>query len=149
MEATKKKLNRRYLYSLYQRVKNSKNEDGKTMCCEEWTRNSEGFYSWYESQVTEQGRKCKYCGLPENTTEYYGRLFRKGRRGLRLEVDRKHNSKGYSPENCVLACYPCNNAKSDVFSYEEFLQVGKTIGKVKKRTTYPYVGSSLLTKYPT
>jgi len=61
-------------------------------------------------------------------------MFRKGRRGISLEVDRKDGKKEYSPGNCVLACYPCNNAKSDVFSYNEFLEIGKVISKVKKRT---------------
>ena len=40
-------------------------------------------------------------------------------------------------ENCVLACYPCNNAKSDVFSYEEFSEIGKAIHRVKIRLDEP------------
>jgi hypothetical protein len=32
-----------------------------------------------------------------------------------------------------LACYPCNNAKSDVFSHAEFMLSGKVIGEVKNR----------------
>lgn len=63
----------------------------------------------------------------------YGKWFREGRRGKRLEVDRMDSRKSYTPENCVLACYPCNNAKSDVFSYEQFLEIGKGIGMVKAR----------------
>ena len=50
-------------------------------------------------------------------------------------MERKDARGQYSPENCVLACYPCNNAKSDVFSYEEFLVIGLTIGRVKKLRT--------------
>lgn len=61
----------------------------------------------------------------------YTRHFRKGRRGKNFEVDRKDNSRQYSPDNCVLACYPCNNAKSDVFSYQEFLEIGEVINRVK------------------
>jgi hypothetical protein len=48
-----------------------------------------------------------------------------------LEVDRIESKESYSPENCVLACYPCNNAKSDVFAYAEFMKIGSIIGKVK------------------
>jgi len=133
MRATKKKSNRYHLYSLYQRIKNSKDEDGKNVCCEEWRRNSESFYIWYENRAKEQKGLCEYCHLPGPTSTHYGGSFRKGKRGLHLEVDRKDAEGRYSPENCVLACYPCNNAKSDVFSYKEFLDIGKAIGKVKKR----------------
>jgi 5-methylcytosine-specific restriction endonuclease McrA len=68
-----------------------------------------------------------------DTIDHYGHYFRGGRRGKRLEVDRMISDQPYSPENCVLACYPCNNAKSDVFTYEEFVEIGKTIGRVKIR----------------
>jgi hypothetical protein len=53
-------------------------------------------------------------------------------RGFYLEVDRKESKGKYSPRNCVLACYPCNNAKSDIFTYDEFRKIGEMIGKVKK-----------------
>jgi len=65
--------------------------------------------------------------------EFYGKWFRYGRRGKRLEVDRIESKEPYSPENCVLACYPCNNAKSDVFTYQEFIEIGKTVYRVKSR----------------
>lgn len=71
--------------------------------------------------------------LGGDTVEHYGHYFRGGRRGKRLEVDRMISDQSYSPDNCVLACYPCNNAKSDVFSYEEFLEIGKAIHKVKSQ----------------
>lgn len=118
---------KRHLYSVYQRIKSN--------CCEEWKRNRNSFYSWYENRVREQKGLCEYCHLQGDTTKYYRpEGFRKGRRGFNLEVDRKDATGQYSPENCVLACYPCNNAKSDVFSYEEFLKIGDAIGNVKKRT---------------
>ncbi|MBI3582623.1 MAG: hypothetical protein HY096_01565 [Nitrospinae bacterium] len=59
--------------------------------------------------------------------------FRKGKRGKSLEVDRKESAKGYVPNNCVLVCYPCNNAKSDVFTAEEFIIIGAVIGALKKK----------------
>jgi 5-methylcytosine-specific restriction endonuclease McrA len=91
------------------------------------------FYKWYEDQSQSQNDCCIYCGLPVDTTKYYGRYFRYGRRGKRLEVDRKESKAPYSPDNCVLACYPCNNAKSDVFSYEEYLKIGDTINQIKNQ----------------
>ena len=118
--------NKQHLYSIYQRIKNN--------CCEEWKRNRKSFYSWYENRVRKQKGLCEYCYLPGDTTKYYHpEGFRKGRRGFNLEVDRKDAEGQYSPENCALACYPCNNAKSDVFSYREFTEIGKTIEKVKGR----------------
>jgi len=118
----------KHLYSIYQRIKNNS--------CDAWKGYRSSFCSWYENRLREQKGLCEYCHLPGDTTKrYHPEGFRKGRRGLHLEVDRKDAKGSYSPENCVLACYPCNNAKSDVFSYEEFLQIGKAIGKVKKRST--------------
>ena len=115
--------NKQHLYSIYQRIKNN--------CCEQW-KDSKNFYLWYEKQDKEQLGLCHYCHLPGNTETYYGKTFREGRRGLSLEVDRKDSGQKYSPNNCVLACYPCNNAKSDVFFYKEFLKIGELVGEVKK-----------------
>ena len=118
---------RQHLYAVYHRI-SIKND-----CYDEWRRDSNSFYTWYENQAEKQKGLCEYCHLQGCTSEYYGKTFRKGRRGLNLEVDKKDNRKPYSPSNCVLACYPCNNAKSDVFSYEEFLEIGQAISKVKRR----------------
>ena len=35
----------------------------------------------------------------------------------------------YNKDNCVLACYWCNNAKTDAFTADEFKPIGKEIGK--------------------
>jgi len=116
---------KQHLGSIYKRITKKK-------CCDEWLADPENFYVWYEKRLNKQKGRCKYCHLPGDTEKYYGKHFRKGRRGIHLEVDRKDNSQPYSPENCVLACYPCNNAKSDVFSYEEFLKIGEAIRNVKQ-----------------
>lgn len=116
---------KQHLYSMYRRIREN--------CCEEWRMHPKNFYRWYENRVKEQKELCEYCHLPGDTEIYYQRRFRKGRRGLNLEVDRKDNNQRYSPDNCALACYPCNNAKSDIFPYEEFLKVGEAIRKVKVR----------------
>lgn len=34
----------------------------------------------------------------------------------------------YNANNCVFACYWCNNAKTDAFTDEEFMPIGKAIG---------------------
>lgn len=38
----------------------------------------------------------------------------------------------YNPDNCVLACYWCNNAKTDAFTDKEFKPIGDLIGKTIK-----------------
>ncbi len=112
-----------HLSVIYRRIKKN--------CCKEWQADAQEFYKWYAAQLKGQNQSCCYCHLPGNTKEHYGKWFRDGRRGQRLEVDRIESKEPYSPDNCVLACYPCNNAKSDVFSYEEFIEIGKAIQGVK------------------
>lgn len=115
------------LANTYRRILHSK--DG---CCPGWFKDRKQFYEWYNQRFEQQDGRCEYCRLPGDTIKAgYGHYFRKGTRGKRLEVDRIKSKEPYSPDNCVLACYPCNNAKSDVFSYEDFLEIGKAIRKVK------------------
>jgi NTP pyrophosphatase (non-canonical NTP hydrolase)/5-methylcytosine-specific restriction endonuclease McrA len=62
--------------------------------------------------------ECHYCGVeiprkPTSSTAYY--------------LDRKQASEGYTSENCVVACSRCNRSKSNTFSYNEWLAIGKTI----------------------
>ncbi len=79
----------------------------------------------------EAGRTCHYCGIVEKDFSIiWGEFYGGKRRGPTLEVDRKDNDRGYNIDNCVLACAVCNNAKSNKFSYDEFVNVGKTIRKV-------------------
>ena len=41
------------------------------------------------------------------------------------------NGEDYTAENCKLACYYCNNAKSDAFEPDEFKEIiGPAIAKV-------------------
>lgn len=83
------------------------------------------FYHWYKDEP----RECFYCGLTEADSALYYELIKEDRtkygkgdstRGKTLEIDRKENKKGYNGENCEIACYYCNNAKSDVFEWQIF-----------------------------
>ena len=75
------------------------------------------------------GRRYHYCRIKEGDfISIWGKFYKN--RGERLELERKDNEKGYSEENCVLACAICNNAKSDKFTYEEFKRVGKVIREI-------------------
>jgi hypothetical protein len=95
---------------------------------EYWTRAD--VFNWY----IEEENKCCYCGTSfEDLVKFYNsnESKRKSTRGKSLEVERIED-KPYSKDNCKLCCYWCNNAKSDVFSYEEFQNVGKAIGAAIK-----------------
>jgi len=83
------------------------------------------FYFWYLEQYKAQKGKCYYCETEEEVlrllfTKKYTNSKRSNR-GKHLEIERKDpNSNDYSKENCVLACYFCNNDKSDIFSEDEY-----------------------------
>lgn len=77
------------------------------------------------------GNKCYYCGIKEKDfIPIWGGFYGGKTRGKKLEVDRRDNKKGYTLENCVLACSLCNNAKSDKFTGDEFKKVGKAIKQI-------------------
>ncbi|HLN20517.1 MAG TPA: hypothetical protein VK213_05470 [Bacteroidales bacterium] len=93
----------------------------------------ESFKKWY----LETEMKCHYCGLTENDMmllwQKYPRLTKRTR-GRKLEIDRKQPDLPYScTDNLVYCCYWCNNAKTDTFSEEEFLKVGKVIREIWKK----------------
>ena len=105
------------------------------------------FLNWYNSQE----KKCCYCGVEEaDLKEYFkseNTQYEKARqRGKFLEVERvitapKSENK-YSKENCRLACYICNNAKSDFLSAESFEPIARGINKfwnnyLNKKVEFP------------
>ena len=90
----------------------------------------EEFLSWYKKEE----KVCHYCGLTElqsqeivmrglltsNRFPQNGQTGQGQARGMWLEVDRIKPKGAYSEDNCVLACYFCNNDKSDVFDGEDY-----------------------------
>ena len=90
----------------------------------------EDFLDWYNIQE----KKCFYCGIEESEVQEIvmtgilkssrfpkdGKIGRGQSRGVWLEVDRLEPKENYSRNNCVLACYFCNNDKSDVFHGNEY-----------------------------
>ncbi|MEX2411667.1 MAG: hypothetical protein WD607_09940, partial [Candidatus Paceibacterota bacterium] len=83
--------------------------------------NGYAFYIWF----SEQKRVCYYCGTEETVlAELFNEkvLSSKRFRGRSLELERL-DSKGnkYNEKNCVLACYFCNNHKSDIISDGDFM----------------------------
>jgi len=82
-----------------------------------------------------KNKKCSYCGISEDDIESLGKkeeLYNKrsDTRGYTLEIDRKEANDEYTEENCCMACYWCNNAKTDEFSVKEFEEIARGINKV-------------------
>lgn len=69
----------------------------------------EDFCVWYNTQP----KVCHYCLIPEQLSQDRDRR--------RLTVDRMNNQLGYQLGNLVLACLKCNILKSDMFTYEEWM----------------------------
>lgn len=74
-----------------------------------------------------QNYKCEYC---QTSIFDIKKLIQKerlktrrtgnGERGPVLEIDRKININGYNRDNCVLACYYCNNDKSYILNSDDY-----------------------------
>lgn len=83
------------------------------------------FYNWYLKRRKDQNGSCYYCWADEkemaNFLKKRRKHIRRPNRGQHLEVERKNARTGdYSAQNCVLACYFCNNDKSDIFNEDEY-----------------------------
>lgn len=63
---------------------------------------------------------CHYCGKVVQWNPH-------GYQGDGHHLDRKDNSLGYSKDNCVVCCARCNRAKSNHFTYEEWVKIGALI----------------------
>ena len=100
-----------------------------------WKISEEEFFKWYFGKMQ---KGCHYCKQDNVVYALKKKKFLEKRTGAFrrfFEIDRKNSKKeGYERRNCVLACYPCNNAKSNVFTETEFKRIGKTIAKVIKNT---------------
>jgi hypothetical protein len=95
----------------------------------------EEFQKWYESKKG----CCEYCGLTSNESlilfHIYPNSTRGGRRGKRLELDRINpeiKNYGQDINNLALACYWCNNSKTNYFTFEEFKIIGEKINEIQQ-----------------
>ena len=84
--------------------------------------------------MTKNKTTCSYCGISLAQIEELGKNGklnnkRSDTRGYTLEIDRKLPNLEYSEENCCMACYWCNNAKTDEFSPKEFKPIAEGIRK--------------------
>lgn len=91
------------------------------------------FKEWYKNEE----KVCCYCGINQTDLEKYfhdnNEQYKEARqRGKYLEIERvstigKDSKEHYYPENTRLACYICNNAKSDFLSAKAFKSITKGI----------------------
>jgi 5-methylcytosine-specific restriction endonuclease McrA len=93
------------------------------------------FQKWYDSK----NGCCDYCGLTSEESlilfNRYPQSTRGGRRGKRLELDRINpaiRNYGSNINNLALACYWCNNAKTNYFTYDEFKIIGEKMKVVQQ-----------------
>ena len=87
-----------------------------------------------KTKMTKDETTCSYCGISLAQIEELGKNSklnnkRSDTRGYTLEIDRKLPNLEYSEENCCMACYWCNNAKTDEFSPKEFKPIAEGIRK--------------------
>lgn len=98
------------------------------------------FVDWYFKEE----KTCCYCGVREKDAQRYfkeytpdengqtKKAYDRGR-GFNLEVERletfSENKNIYNADNCKLACYICNNAKSDFISPKDFKPIAEGINK--------------------
>lgn len=73
---------------------------------------------------------CKYClgNIEWLRHNIYGQKLH-----WKFNLDRMDNSKGYSKENCCVCCSICNGVKSNVFSYEDMVQIGNTLKQLREQ----------------
>jgi hypothetical protein len=65
---------------------------------------------------------CEYCGISNMFIKFYCEILNINTPWA--TIDRKDNSKGYTEDNCVSACFLCNKIKGSFFNYEEMKQIG-------------------------
>lgn len=90
-------------------------------------------FPFEQFQQLTSATKCYYCELtPDEIVAMadLGVLNKKKDRGWKLEIDRLDSNFEYRPSNTVMCCYWCNNAKTDEFTRDEFMEIAKAIRNV-------------------
>lgn len=87
----------------------------------------------FASRYEEIGNNCFYCGITQKEMDELWKKdpkLTKRTRGRTFEIDRIAPNEAYKFGNLVLACYWCNNAKTDTFTGDEFKEVGKVFRQI-------------------
>jgi hypothetical protein len=105
----------KYVYKkLQQRKRATKGKIGPDFSLEE-------FDIW----LNKQKLLCEYCGVDLTHWDK--------RKETTITLDRLDNSRGYNFDNIVLCCIACNRMRNDTFTYDEMIQIGKTVREVWKK----------------
>ena len=89
------------------------------------------FKCFLEHFKSKDKRECSYCGIKETQISCIKpKTKRLSTRGKTLEIDKKDAFGDYTNNNIILACYWCNNAKTDEFSEDEFKNIACGINKI-------------------
>jgi len=119
---------------IYNALKEWNNDAFKERCLESYKRTFEKTIYPLESFIKLfDSPNCCYCGITKKEIELIGdseNLNKKTLRGWNLEIERFNSNLEYTEDNCALACYWCNNAKTDEFTKEEFEPIGEEIRKI-------------------
>ncbi len=107
----------------------------KTTCQEDYVADFDKMFPKEQFEALGKDESCYYCELTlSDFDELYNHhlINKKANRGFVLELDRKTPNLEYTPDNCVMSCYWCNNAKTDEFDTEEFKVIGLVMGTTFK-----------------
>jgi 5-methylcytosine-specific restriction endonuclease McrA len=92
------------------------------------------FKEWYKEKYSNES-VCYYCKIPEKIIVkiYWDiRHTKRPQKRTKLEIERLDPFGNYNKNNTVLACFNCNNSKSDILLCKEFEPIGKIIEEIWK-----------------
>lgn len=95
-------------------MKSQLENDKRMAFQDDYVNNFEKVYPKKEFEDLGKNDSCFYCELTlADFDELYDHhlINKKANRGFVLELDRKTPNLEYTPDNCVMSCYWCNNVK--------------------------------------
>jgi len=75
-------------------------------------------------------KECFYCG----TKISWPTPFTPHGKTAPYNLDRKDNSRGYSKDNVVVCCWPCNSGKGIFFTFEEWVVMARSLRNYRETT---------------
>jgi hypothetical protein len=94
-----------------------------------WTKRARKRYAvsiTYEQYVSlTEIQKCHYCDAPITWAAYLNKTKAGKQHGSNL--DRKDTTRPYDFDNVVVCCWRCNSGKGHLFTYDEWVQIGRLI----------------------